>query len=258
MASSPMSLMDAFKNRHGYRTFKTDAFTQEQSSLLIGIVNEANQLETPFHTGAVIGTNPAGIGKDNVIQGENGWVIIKIPKDTPPELKPQAIRDGAFRLQYVVMQLARNNIDSIWIAGTFHPEKAEALNPNFSVPGAIAYGIKTNRSAIDQQFVNYCQSDTRLPIDQLFNTVPEGKQEFCEALRSGPSAINKQPWRFVFQDNEIHLFNADVTDYSQFDMGIALANIYLLVKESGHEPHFIVKDPAPQFSKAQYIISCNL
>lgn len=70
-------------------------------------------------------------------------------------------------------------------------------------------------------------SGGRLPYDQLFYDENSKKRisenalisadlylkEFLFALRSGPSAIIQQPWRFVLDGNQVHLFDAKRNSY---------------------------------------------
>ena len=262
MAQPELSLLDAFKQRHSVRSFNTNEFKPEDEEFIQKTIEEANALDVPFHTVSTVGLHPAGLGRIGVISGENGWLLPKIPKDTAQENLRKAIIDVSFRLHYCVMQLTKHHISTVWIAGTYSRSTAESDNPGFLCPAGIPYGIEGGTRFLERAMKWFSGSKDRYPLEKIFNTVPSGKEEFCEALRSGPSAINKQPWRFVFsEDNtEIHLFDSSNNDYSQFDMGIALMNIYLLVKNSGHEPQFTVKDPPPQpFSSGDvYVISCTL
>ena len=86
-----------------------------------------------------------------------------------------------------------------------------------------------------------------------------------EAVRLGPSASNKQPWRLV-QDNEglIHLYLKENKLYNRMlgkiriqliDMGIALCHFELAAKDRGLPGNWSVQEWKPQIKGLQYIAS---
>jgi nitroreductase len=66
-----------------------------------------------------------------------------------------------------------------------------------------------------------------------------------EAVRSGPSAINRQPWRFAVDGSKIHVYKTASDFASGIDIGIAIGNIEVLAIEERHPPAFSVESPAP-------------
>lgn len=75
----------------------------------------------------------------------------------------------------------------------------------------------------------------RYPLEQLFYNKDTNefiteenagdKLVLCSCLQSGPSAGNKQSWRFIIEGSEIHLFDSKISQYTSYDMGIALVNM---------------------------------
>jgi nitroreductase len=160
-----------------------------------------------------------------------------------------------------MMILTQAGIGTIWISGTFSPQKAEQSNPGFYVPCALAYGLVPGDKYLKTR---PDWPESRRPESELFavpdpSSAIELNESFKAALRSGPSAMNRQPWRFLFTENLIHLYNAGTNDASNFDMGIALANIYLLVQDEGKEIAFVVSD-SPPVSRlgGKYVISARI
>jgi nitroreductase len=83
-----------------------------------------------------------------------------------------------------------------------------------------------------------------------------------EAVRLGPSAINKQPWRIVVVDRDgepsiLHVFLALENAVHLLDIGIALAEIALTVSAAGKTVQFTVPDekPPPSPLGGRFIIS---
>jgi len=255
-----LTVMEAIRARHSVRTFKHEEFTPEHATIVENIVQEANQIEVPFHTSGEVGIHAEGLGRMGFINGDNGWLILKVPKGLSEEETRKATIDASYRLHHCVIEMFRRNIASVWIAGTFSESQAEADTPGFIVPGGTPYGIASESPhMVVKLLFSFSNTSQRIPIEQLFDTVPEDKREFCEALRSAPSAMNKQPWRFVFEGNEIHLFNTTNTSYSNMDMGISLATMDMSARALGMNPHFLVKDEAPEAKMGgTYIMTCTL
>lgn len=178
------------------------------------------------------------------------------------------------------MKLTSNDINTSWVGGTFDENEAEKRFPEFKIPAVISYGIEKTDQSFLRKMINKIGSRTsRIPFEQLFydednkrlisekdfdqsqqGKVPDDKpylKDFLESIRSGPSALNQQPWRFVLSGNEVHLFDVKVNSYSQFDIGIALANLHLLKEIRGGNCTFEIKSPPPNNSlfNGKYMIT---
>ncbi len=64
-------------------------------------------------------------------------------------------------------------------------------------------------------------------------------EPFIEAARNAPSAVNAQPWRFLWHGEQLHLFvkrnnpkygNGASTQYKLFDGGICMGNVTLALE----------------------------
>ena len=66
-----------------------------------------------------------------------------------------------------------------------------------------------------------------------------------------PSAVNKQPWRAVEDENAVHFYlkknkgfiSDAVGNMQKIDLGIALCHFALSAEESGLSVHFEINDP---------------
>jgi len=89
--------------------------------------------------------------------------------------------------------------------------------------------------------------NTRLPLNQLFfqetfdlpTNPPDHLSPILSAARFSPSAVNAQPWRFLWRDGGLHLFvkrynskygPGEGQAYRFYDGGICMANIKLALK----------------------------
>ena len=255
MSEGVLSVVDAIKQRHSVRTFK-GKLSDERSQLVERLINEANQLTRPFGTNVEIGNFGPGIGRFGTISNEAGWLLAKIPKDTPADQMEKARIDVAFLLHNCLLNLVRNGIATVWIGGTFDAKPCEEKNPGFSVPVVIAYGEDSNQLRfLEKAMKFFAGSKSRIPLEKLFydldNQRPFTKENagenllLLECVQSGPSALNAQPWRLGITGNKAHLYNNSSRDMNQFDIGIALATITLLVQSQGHNPTITFEQNVP-------------
>lgn len=262
MSSEPINLIDSFKKRHSVRIFNKEPLTQQQKDSIEKIISEANSLETPFHSiGVEVSSTGPGLGNPGIIRNESGFIVCKIPNGN--NIQRNAIIDACYIAQHVLMRMTQIGIRTVWIGGTYDSNKAEQRFKGYSIPCVIAYGsgeLSPNQNQRLKMMMGI--PNGRLPYEQLFYDGNAKKQitendlnskeyplymkDFLTALRSGPSAINQQPWRFILLGKEVHLFDAMFNGYSPFDMGIALANLHLLAEIRGGKCSFEIKNPAPE------------
>ena len=117
------------------------------------------------------------------------------------------------------------------------------------------------------------KADERLPFEELFfdgaMQIPLTKEKAGELLvplemvRLAPSAVNKQPWRVVAENEMIHFYlkrskgfgKEGKLDMQMIDMGIALCHFELAAKECGLKIEFVQKEPEIARQDAEYVAS---
>jgi nitroreductase len=265
-----LSVADAIKSRHSVRSF-AGPLAPERQSIVTQAIAEAQQLPVPFGTTVEIADHPPGLGRFGVISNEAGWLIGKVPAGTR-DIANQSV-DVAYRLQHVVIRLTQHGIATIW-GGMFQPSIAEQGNPGFVVPIAVAYGDapKTGPGLLSRFMSWAAGSSNRYPFAQLFFDAKRNEPiteetagrflAILEAVRLGPSALNRQPWRIIVVDNDtgpsiLHVFLAVEAQMHLLDIGIALGEIALTVSATGKIVQFRVSDdkPVPSPLGGRFIIS---
>ena len=58
-------------------------------------------------------------------------------------------------------------------------------------------------------------------------------------LRLAPSALNKQPWRVLKEDNNIHFYLTNLKGLTKIDIGIALCHFHLSAIENNINGEFV-------------------
>lgn len=192
-------------------------------------------------------SNGEKLGTYGVIKGANLYMGVTIPN------KEGALEALGYDFEQLVLYMTSIGLGTCWLGGTFNKGAfAEAMNVKggdlFPIISPIGYPAAKMRIS-ESLFRRTLGADSRMPWEKLFfrndfNT-PLTKEEAgdyqfpLEMVRLAPSAVNKQPWRVVFDGNAFHFFEkhtlggsevADV-DIQRIDVGIAICHFYLAVME---------------------------
>ena len=141
-------------------------------------------------------------------------------------------------------------------------EKAMELKDNEFMPCMSPLGHPAARRSMRESLMRKgVKADSRIPYNELFfegtygTPLSEAKylemKDCLEAVRWAPSAVNKQPWRLVFDGDSVHFFEhrdrgyklANGMDLQKVDLGISICHFDLALdeKSSGHE--IVIDDP---------------
>jgi hypothetical protein len=202
---------------------------------------------------------PPGTSSFGSVKNETGWIFPAIPSGTPRNLIEISKIDAAVRGQIAVMDLSRHQIGTVWLGAYGRGSGDKLIGSNLKTVAGIPYGIPeqtANPSLFMKLAKLIVRPDTRKPFQELFWDVENGRpyteesakdlRPFLQAIRSGPSAINRQPWRFAVAGSLVHVYKASKSAVSALDIGIAIGNIQVLTIENNHLPGFSVVSPAPQ------------
>ena len=171
-----------------------------------------------------------------------------------------------YAFEKAILSLTDLGLGTCWLGGTFKKgafEQAAQLKENEILPAITPIGYASEkRSIIERTVAMSAGARTRKNFEELFYdadfSVPlktdDYKLKTClEMVRIGPSASNKQPWRAVKSDNNIHFYLAETKGYSgnsafgfrmqRIDIGIAACHFDLAAKELGLSGKIIVNDP---------------
>jgi len=203
------------------------------------------------------GLGPSGkIGTYGVISGAPAFVVGAVAKG---EL---ACVDFGYALEGIVLRATELGLGTCWVGGVFNrgailrmlgagkDEFAPAITP-------IGHAAD-NRSVRDQLLRRSAGSDSRKPPTELFFSAaadgawaalegPGAWAPVLEAARIGPSASNKQSWRFildrrgggptrlhlVMQEDRLYNNMLGLVKLQELDMGIAMRHIEVAARKAG-------------------------
>lgn len=250
----PLSIKDAFAVRRSVRSY-SGTFPDELMDKVEAIVEEANKMPTPFNSDNKLYLHKKpGLGTFNSVSGEAGWILICVPGGADDIV--HGLYDGSFRLQVAVMKMTQVGVCTVWIGGTFSGKEANKLVPGFNVVCAVCFGIASGTTS--SGFLYYISSligighDSRRRFKDLFFNSKSNEsyteencgelKEILKAIQSGPSAMNRQPWRLGIDGKTFDLYDYIGNNYSMCDLGIAMGNFYFFYEG---RVSFFKKDDAP-------------
>ena len=261
MSTLPFNLIDAVNNRYSMRTFKT---TVVDAKTRIKILDYAKSISNPFGPSIRLkfiekrtSANGEKLGTYGIIKNANLFlgVAVKNVKGAQEAL--------GYEFEQLVLYMTSLGLGTCWIGGTFDKGAfAEAMQPEadeiFTIICPVGYGTGRKRFFEKVMRANM-KADSRLSWDKLFFknnfTTPlqasdcPDYEEALELVRQAPSAVNKQPWRVVFDGKAFHFFEnhsmaaAENFDIQRVDMGIAFNHFELAVQEKNLAGRFVKLAP---------------
>jgi hypothetical protein len=243
-----MNILETIHQRRSVRSFSPKVMEQPEIEKVQGMLETASSEPGPFGTRIRLklyidtsGSGEARMGTYGLISGASAF-IMPVVVDAPG-----AMEDLGWTVERAIIDLWAAGWASCWIGGVFSRAKAASLagaSGEEFVPIVVALGREAEqRSLLDRLVTRAARSRQRKPLDELC-FLPDGSalngdalappwNIVLEALRSAPSASNKQPWRLVLSPaaqswalflDEDRLYNNSLgnTHLQNIDMGIAM------------------------------------
>ena len=270
---SPKSdLYDSILARRSVRRYERNPLDEATLAQVRDIIASAKPLvpENQFETLV----RSTGVSEDLVtVLGAYGRIV------TPPHVlaphilgEKHLLEDLGYRVEQIAVRCAAIGIGSCYI-GTLPRE--DVVRARFGLPQSARIGAllvfgrpaTAGGHAFNSVLRSVIGSNKRLPPERLFfqgsftnpATPPATLAPLIEAGRHAPSAVNAQPWRFLWRDGRVHVFvtkdNARYGNgpgraaYCLYDGGICMANISLAMEALGtrgrwllHDDHFVQSD----------------
>ena len=261
-------------NRRSVRTFDGKSIEPE---VLQDILGYAQKAENPYNQ--VIEWKLLNTGEDGV----SSAVIVGTDTFIAGKMMRAAHAEEAFGYSFekIVLYAQSLGIGTTWIGGTMTRaafEKAVQLGENEVMPCVSPLGYPAEKMSVRETMMRAgIKADTRFGFAELFfdgsfdkPLAPENAGRIKQALelvQRSPSAVNRQPWRIVVDDNKVHFYEkrskgyVDKTgwDMQKIDIGIAMCHFVCGLEEQNITPAFTVNDPGiAHGSDTEYITTYTI
>ena len=246
------------RNRRSVRTFDGKGLSEEDLRKLSSFMAE---LKNPYDIHVECKLLDAKQNKLScpVVSGTDLYVGAKAKN------VPHMEEAFGYSFEMLVLYAQSLGIGTVWIGGTMDRaafERAMDLGEEERMPCVSPLGYPAKKKSLKENMMRKAiKADSRLPFEDLFFDgtygVPLTEEKAgklagpLEMVRWAPSAVNKQPWRVVVNENAAHFylkrnkgFISDAAgDLQKIDLGIALCHFALGAGESGLNVKFEINDP---------------
>lgn len=253
-----MTFMELIRSRRSVRTFDGSALKTEDAERILACADAA---ENPY--GIPIEWRLLSAKKD----GLSSPVIVGTDTYIAGKLRPVPHGEEAFGYAFeeVVLFAESLGVGSTWIAGTMDRpafERAMELKEGEVMPCVSPLGYPAPKMSLRETMMRKgVKADRRLDFGKLFfdgafdNPLTEAKAgilaEPLEAVRWAPSAVNKQPWRVIWDGRAAHFYekksrgyvSASGWDLQKIDLGIAMCHFARGLAEKVAAAGFVIEDP---------------
>jgi hypothetical protein len=212
------------------------------------------------------------LGTYGVVRGASLFIAGAVRKG------PRAMEDYGYGMERNILFATSLGLGTCWLGGTLNRagfSRKISLAQGELMPAVSPVGYPAGkRSLTDRAFRFMAKSDRRKPWAELFFDGRPGNPlaqehagpfaEALEAVRIGPSASNRQPWRIVREGASFHFFLRRTPGYDRMtgevrlqevDMGIALCHFEAAAREVGCPGNWTGARPSFDAGAWEYALS---
>ena len=178
--------------------------------------------------------------------------------------RSHALVDLGCRAEQIAVRLTAMGLGSCFIGSLGREEKLRAhfcLPADARIGALLLFGRPTQSlagRAVNAAMRQATGATNKLPVEKILfvgdwqapDDIPAELRPLLEAARSAPSAVDAQPWRFLWRDGRLHLFvqvanpryGKTKSDYRYYDGGICMGNVLLAMQAYGIEGRWMLCD----------------
>jgi nitroreductase len=168
------------------------------------------------------------------------------------------LEDQGYRVQQIAVRLAALGIGSCYIGALSREDEVRVrfgLPKDARIGAFLVFGLPSptlGGRAFNRLMRLAAGASNKLPPERIFfqdtfdsqATPPSELSPLIEAARHAPSAVNAQPWRFLWRHGRLYLFvtrrnrkygSGPSEQYRFYDGGICMANVALALEALGME-----------------------
>lgn len=270
-----MDALELIRRRYSCRTYAPQPIAAEHRAALEAFM--ATRRRGPLGSAArfrLVAATPDDadalrrLGTYGFIKGATGFLIGAVAGGRGD------LEDYGYLLEEIVLRATGLGLGTCWLGGTFTRSSFTSsfggLNGEESIPAVVATGYPADDGT--ERIRQRDHGDRRFPPDELFfeeewaeplrletaEARADGYGAALEAVRTAPSATNRQPWRIVRRGSDWHFYVARtkgygkgslafrllrIADLQRVDLGIAMCHFELALREAGRDGAWRVVDP---------------
>ena len=146
----------------------------------------------------------------------------------------------------IVLEAVALGLDTCWVGGLFRPDVAAGLtdiNEREQVLAVVPVGYAPHDWSLEERLMTgFGRMHRRTPLAELLKETEEAQlppwaEKAIEAARLAPSAVNRQPWRFLASDEALTVSVDDTkllhTISKRLDCGIAMLHVEVAAYHAG-------------------------
>ncbi len=261
-----MDIRTAIRLRRSTRRYANRPIPEETLERLLTFAAAAGHLHQPGvrvtlvngrERVAQILTRYAGVY--GLVQGAPHLLIGLLPQETD-----EARLDLGYVLEQVVLEATRLGLATCWMTGSYRPDQAAravevATGETVAAAIALGYPRQDRRARLhDRALRRLAGAHRRQPLERIVFDgqwgqawSPEGADralvEILECARLAPSAVNRQPWRFVVEPGRVNLA---LVEPAPIDAGITMAHLALAAADLGRPGRWEVRLGDPELARS--------
>ena len=248
--------------RHSVRNYSNVPLSK---NIIEKIKKYINTVENPFNKNIRINlienrqsNNESKLGTYGVIKGANYFLTAACENDD------LSLISLGYTLEKVILYCTSLGLGTVWLGGTFNKSDfAKAINLGekeiLPIVAPVGYegGKKSLIATLFGSNTNKRKNYSEIFFNGNFNT-PLDPSDFykynqsLEMLRLAPSALNKQPWRVLKDNNNLHFYLATTKGLTKIDLGIALCHFHLTSIENGLSGNFTSIDSLKNIKNSDF------
>lgn len=170
---------------------------------------------------------------------------------------------AGFEFEKFCLKAVSMGLGTVIIGGTMKREEFESrcsMSSDEYMPVMTPVGFPAKPSVRERMMRRGVRADSRKEKIELFfdqdllhplTMESADLSEALEAVRKGPSAVNKQPWRIIYRDTVCWFYKTvsrrytseETGDMQKVDLGIALCHFVTVLDENAILYDYIFEDP---------------
>ncbi|MGS0973016.1 MAG: nitroreductase family protein [Candidatus Izemoplasmataceae bacterium] len=268
-------MLDAMWKRRSVRVFEDEALSVEDVKMIHELIEEAKNHKGPFGHQVDFFLKD-GTKFDGQKMGTYGTV--KHPQMIVggfTEEEFDGFVDYGYLLEELILKITKLEVGSLWVEGHFDPSNlgVEEVEGKI-VPALCPIGYPKGKELKKRQFHINPKKEQRKDMREFAFVGKKLKpmnesdlyHDHIRAVQIAPSGSNKQPWRFVVMNNEVHVYLERTKGYGAslpkdiqaIDIGIALRHLTFSLEE--HKVHYEVirKEPMIALENASYVCTVKI